>query len=81
MVPWKALKERNIFTSQCAKREEWKIRRLSEEDMRESMNWAFQAYGRSLATVTLFKYLLRVLTAADDKWPEVVGDLRKARKI
>ena len=42
---------------------------------------AFQAYVRSLATVTLFKYLGQVLTAADENCPEVFGNLRKARKI
>ena len=41
---------------------------------------AFQAYVRPLATVTLFKYLGQVLTAADDYWPEVVGNLWMARK-
>ena len=39
-----------------------------------------QAYGRPLVTVTSFKYLGRVLAAADDDWPEVVGNLRKVRK-
>ena len=40
---------------------------------------SFQAYTRPLATVTLFKYLERVLAAADDNWPEVVGKLFKAQ--
>ena len=30
--------------------------------------------------VSEFNYLGRVLTASDDDWPAVVGNLRKARK-
>ena len=31
--------------------------------------------------MTLFKYLGRVMTAGDDNWKAVAGNLRKARKI
>ena len=41
----------------------------------------FQAYGRPLVVVSEFKYLGRVLTASYDNWPEVVGNLGKARKL
>ena len=34
----------------------------------------------TLTTFTSFKYLGQVLTAADDDWVAVVGNLRKARK-
>ena len=34
-----------------------------------------------MESVTLFKYLGRVLMAGDDDWPSVAGNLRKARKI
>ena len=30
--------------------------------------------------VTYFKYLGRLLTASDDYWPEVLGNLWKSRK-
>ena len=40
--------------------------RLVEEEVRERAQRAFQAYGKPLVIVTLFKYLGRVLTAADD---------------
>ena len=53
---------------------------MAEEETRESAEKAFQAYGRPLKTVTSFKYLGRVLTAADDGYPEVVGNLQKARE-
>ena len=49
--------------------------------MRESFESIFQAYGEPLDTVTLFKYLGRVLTAEDDNWPALSSNLRKSRKI
>ena len=41
---------------------------------------AFEVYGRQLNTVPSFKYLGRTLTAQDDDWPAVAGNLGKARK-
>ena len=41
---------------------------------------AFQAYRKPLVTVSEFKYLVRVMTALDDNFPAVVGNLSKARK-
>ena len=55
-------------------------RRLVEEELQESLNRAFQAYREPLETVTSFKYLGRVLTAGDDDWLAVAGNLRKARE-
>ena len=40
---------------------------------------AFQAYGRPLYMVTVFKYLGRVLNALYDDCPEVVKNLYKNR--
>ena len=51
-----------------------------EEDLRESLERAFQAYGELLETMTSFKYLGRVLTAGDGNWPSVAGNLRKDMK-
>ena len=48
--------------------------------MWKSVESAFQAYGIPLETVTSFKYLGRVLIAADDNWPAVVGNLKKPQK-
>ena len=39
------------------------------------------AYGNPIETVTNFKYLGQVMTAGDDDWPAVSGNLLKARKI
>ena len=41
---------------------------------------AFEAYGKQLEAVPSFKYLGRILTAGDDDWPAVAGNLGKARK-
>ena len=46
----------------------------------ESLGRAFHSYGSPLENVTAFKYLVRVMTAGDDDWPEVAGNLQKARK-
>ena len=37
-------------------------------------------YGEPIESVMAFKYLGRILTATDDDWPEVVGNIRKARR-
>ena len=41
---------------------------------------AFEVYGKQLKTVPSFKYLGIILTAGDDNWPAVVGNLGKAGK-
>ena len=51
---------------------------MAEAELRDSMERAFEAYGKPLETVATFKYLGRVMTAGDDDWPAVVGNLRKA---
>ena len=79
LVPWNSLNRRNVTTSKCAKGFEKKIRWLEEEEMRENAERDFQAYGKRLETATLFKYLGRVLTAADEKFPALVGNLWKSQ--
>ena len=41
---------------------------------------AFEVYGKQLKKVLSFKYLGRTLTAGDDDWPAMAGNLGKARK-
>ena len=41
---------------------------------------AFEAYGKQLQTVPTFKYLGRILTAGDDDFPSVAGNLGKAQE-
>ena len=66
LVPWRALNRRHLSTAQRVKGAESKRRRLTEEELQESPERAFQAYGEPLETVTSFKYLGRVLTTGED---------------
>ena len=54
LLPWRALNRQHLTTAQCAKRAEWKRQHMTEEEMRESAEMAFQAYNRPLVKVTLF---------------------------
>ena len=54
--------------------------RMVKEELQESSEIAFQAYVEPLYTVTAFKYLGRVMTAGDDDWAAVTGNLQKAGK-
>ena len=80
VVMWKALNCRNTTTTQCAKGEERKRRRLAAEQMRKRAERAFRAYGIPLDMSQYFKYLGRILTASDDNWLAVVGNLRNSHK-
>ena len=55
LVMWKALNGWHLTTAQCEKRDEQKWRRLAAEEIRESVERAFQSCCRSLGRVTLFK--------------------------
>ena len=57
------------------------LRQMTQKELRKSSERAFQAYGKLLETVTLFKYLGWVLTAGVKDCLAVAGKLRKARKI
>ena len=63
-----------------ARIEDRRQKRRQEEGGWRSTVVDFQAYRRPLVEVSEFKYLGRVLTASDDNWPVVVGNLRKAQK-
>ena len=80
LVSWRKLSRRHPATAQCARGADQKRRRLAEEELRESTERAVEAYGEPLENVTVFKYLGRVMTAVDDGWPAVVGNLQRARK-
>ena len=81
LVPWRALNGRHHTTAMCKKSAERKRRRMAEAELRDDTERAFEAYGKPLDTVSTFKYLGRVMTAGDDDWPEVAGNLVKERKI
>ena len=80
LVPRWALNGRNPATSQCERGAEQKRRRLAEAETRESSERDFEAYGEPIHNVLEFRYLGRVLTAREDDWLAVVGNLGKARK-
>ena len=80
LVPQRTLNRRHISIVQCVRGAERKRRRLEEEELRESFDMTFQAYGTPLENVTEFKYLGRVITPRDYDWPAVAGNLQKARK-
>ena len=79
-LPRRSLNISHPVTDQCARGEEQKRWRLAEAELRESSERASEAYGEPLENVTTFRYLGRVLTAVDDDWLAVVGNLGKARK-
>ena len=80
LVLWAALNGCHPNTAYCDKGVERKRCRLEAEQMHASMERAFQSYGRPLTLVTLFKYLGRILTALEDYYLELVGNLRKVWK-
>ena len=81
LVPWRSLNGRNKDTAMCRSGADKKRRRDTEEELRESAERAFEAYGGQLESVSRFTYLGRVITAGDDDWPAVAGNLKKAQKI
>ena len=64
----------------CRSGAEKKRQRLAEAEVRDSAEIAFEVYGEQLQAVPSFKYMGRILTEGDDDWPEVAGNLGKARK-
>ena len=45
------------------------------------MDRAFRAYGQPMEAVLDFQYLGRLLTATDNDWPALAGNIKKARRI
>ena len=80
LVPWQSLNGRHKDTAMCRSGAEKKRRRDTEAEIRESAERAFEAYGGQLESVSRFTYLGRVVTAGDDDWLAVAGNLKKARK-
>ena len=78
-VTRKALNGRHLGTLQCKKGAERKRRRLAKTETRENAERAFHAYGKPMEAVSEFRYLERLLTATDDDWPAVAGNIRKAK--
>ena len=77
-VSRKALNGRHLGTIQRRTGMERKQRQLAEVEMQENLERAFHAYGKLMEAVSEFCYLGRLLTATDDDWPAVAGNIRKA---
>ena len=69
-----------LATEQCSRGKKRKRRLLEEEELMESSERAFQAYGETFENVTAFSYLGRLMEEDDDDWLAVVGNHLKARK-
>ena len=80
LVPLRSLNDRHPSTAQCYRGADRKSWRIAEGETRESAEQAFKAYEEPLQNFSKFRYLGRVLTAGDNDWLAVVGDLGKARK-
>ena len=78
LVPWRTLNGKHHGTAMCSSGAERKRRRLVETELRESTEMSFEAYGKQLEAVPSFKYLGLIMTAGDDYWPAVEGNLVKA---
>ena len=79
-VPRKALNGLHLGTAQCAKGAERKRRRLADMETRENSERAFRAYGEPMEAVLELRYLGKLLTAMDNDWPAVTGNIKKARR-
>ena len=63
MVTLAAMNSCHLNTAQCAKGAEVKWSSLAEEGIWEGTYRAFQAYGRTLNSVTFFECLGSIMTA------------------
>ena len=80
LVPWRSLNGRHKDTAMCRSGAERKRRRDTEAEIREITKRAFEVYGDQLELVPRFTYLGRVMTAGDEDWPAVAGNLAKAQR-
>ena len=81
LVPCRSLNMMHWRTAQCRKGAERKRRSLEAEEERAVTSRTFSAYRRPLEMVTSFRYLGRVISAADNDCPEMVRDLSQAREM
>ena len=79
-VLWRSLNGCHNITEMCRSGEDKKRWRLTESEVRDSKEMAFEVYGKQIQSVPRFKYLGRILTEGDDNWPVVAGNFSKARK-
>ena len=51
------------------------------EEEKAATSRTLSAYGRPLEMMTSFRYLVRVILAANGDWPAVIRDMAKARAV
>ena len=81
LVSSKSLNETQRRMAQCPWGAERKRRKLAAEEEREVTARYFSAYGRPLEMATSFKYLGRLILAADNDWPSVLKNLAWVKKV
>jgi hypothetical protein len=79
-VPRPAIHTTHPRTAMCRKGADRKRQRLAKEDARRATEHVLMARGEPLESVSIFKYLGRLLSSNDDDWPAVHRNLSKARK-
>ena len=78
---WQVLNENHQAMEMCARGMMRRLKQLPEEEARLSTTVAFEAYGIPLWTVKVFKYPVRILTASEDDWPEVIFKTEEGTEI
>ena len=79
-IPWAALKCHHPFFDLCAQGFDSQIWRMVEEEAWAGSAMEICDYVRPLETVSSFKYLGRLLTAAGNDFPDVISNIWKVRK-
>ena len=54
---------------------------MTSEESRAETSRASSVYGHTLKMVLSFKYMGRLISAADDDWPVVIRNLAKAQVV
>ena len=78
-VTWWELNGNHQVTVMCARGAERWMKWLQDKEAWLRTVVTFEAYGRPLEMVALFKYLIRIIRASDDDWSAVVHNLRWAQ--
>ena len=81
LVPWGYLNGSHKNTVKYKNVVDQKRHSLAVEEAMAATSRAFSAYGSPLEMVPSFKYLGRVLLAADDDWTLVIHNLLKTRTV
>jgi hypothetical protein len=79
-VPRPAVYTTHPNTAMCKNGADRKRQRLAVAESRQAKEHVLMARGVPLETVSIFKYLGRLLSNTDEDWPAVYANLRKARK-